>query len=260
MAEPLNIKKREVLIYLQESHDDTGNWPSQDQIARKLHNGKSTVSGYMKELEKEGYIRRLGKRAMRILKDPDGELLRKPLLSPLRTKSAFQESLEDINFPRVEIQAHECIIRYIKEVSEALDIAVPVPVEGIAEMLGLSVEKLPMDKGVTGQLIWREHKILVNTLQPTVQYRITIAHEIGHYILHSNIEASFCSIRARGGEEQEAEYFAARLLMPATPILNEFRKLSTKDPNEVVAQMADRFDVSSKDMRICLKNLRLIRL
>src|ERR1041384_7945755 len=62
---------------------------------------------------------------------------------------------------------------------------VPVAVERVAAGLGLQVERADLDD-VSGLLVIEDDKgmIGVNASHPQVRQRFTIAHEVGHYVLH----------------------------------------------------------------------------
>lgn len=83
--------------------------------------------------------------------------------------------------------------------------------------------------------------------------RFTIAHELGHYFLHSNQgEISIVAKRLGTGRvEWEANWFAAALLMPAKSFTEEFEK------NSDVARLAVIFGVSRDAAEIRKKVLAL---
>lgn len=71
--------------------------------------------------------------------------------------------------------------------------------------------------------------------------RFTIAHELGHYILHSKLGELAPVTITRDGTgrlEWEANWFAAGFLMPA----GEFKRLAEEGRND--AELAHYFDVS----------------
>jgi hypothetical protein len=77
--------------------------------------------------------------------------------------------------------------------------------------------------------------------------RFTIAHEIGHYILHTrNGQIHPVTITRDGSDrlEWEANWFAAGFLMPA----REFKKLAQQGWND--AELAHHFDVSMAAVEI----------
>ena len=270
MAKALTPKQKEILSFLIESSHQNSYQPSQDEIAARFEVTKSTVHGHLKAIEEKRYIqlsRGEAKRRIKILRNPD----RSPFESQTifsRTNRIINEpsrpSLEKIHFLRIELEATRLIYRYIEERCETPDIPVPIPVEGIAEMLGLKIEDapIPMEEDRAGQLFWRERKILVNSLQPRQRQRFTAAHELGHFVLHSTNETSFCRVRALGKEEREADYFAARFLMPTEAVRDAWdgnsRHLSRQDHTGRVARMAAIFDVSKGAMLRCLQELRFV--
>jgi hypothetical protein len=85
--------------------------------------------------------------------------------------------------------------------------------------------------------------------------RFTIAHEIGHFVLHQEP-----SRPERGGavdevgrrEEREADAFAAELLMPEHLV-----REAVREHGPDVARLADRFAVSRKTMQARLRHLGL---
>jgi Zn-dependent peptidase ImmA (M78 family) len=82
--------------------------------------------------------------------------------------------------------------------------------------------------------------------------RFTMAHELGHYILHSDLGKHPIVIK-RDGEnnriEWEANWFAAGFLMPSA----EFKKLAGKGWSD--AELGEHFDVSEAAVEIRRKAL-----
>lgn len=81
----------------------------------------------------------------------------------------------------------------------------------------------------------------------------TIAHEIGHYILHSQFGEFAFEIK-RSGEnirtEWEANWFAAELLMPEDKIREDYKTLSIYELNL-------KYKVSISAIKVRLKSLNL---
>ncbi len=102
----------------------------------------------------------------------------------------------------------------------------PVDVVRLAQKLGAEVKLSPFDGELAGMLIRGNGKkiIGVNSLHHMNRQRFTIAHEIGHLLMHQgdvHIDKSFSvhkrdgvSSRAVDPDEIEANRFAAELLMP----------------------------------------------
>ena len=86
--------------------------------------------------------------------------------------------------------------------------------------------------------------------------RFTIAHEIGHFVLHPELARP-----ERGGqvteagrvEEREADAFAAELLMPEHLV-----RQAAREHGADVDRLADRFDVSRSAMRTRLQRLDIL--
>jgi Zn-dependent peptidase ImmA (M78 family) len=103
----------------------------------------------------------------------------------------------------------------------------PVPVETLAERAGAVIRYEPFDGKLSGMLYRSDDGAVigVNSLHPAVRQRFSIAHEIGHLLLHEPElhvdEHAFVAFRdpesskASDPAEIEANQFAAALLMPA---------------------------------------------
>jgi Zn-dependent peptidase ImmA (M78 family) len=113
------------------------------------------------------------------------------------------------------------------EVAKALGLEelVPFAVERVAEFhLGYTIDFFEMPEDILGGINFESKVIFVN---PSVEahegrYSFTIAHEIGHHVLHRDAylagdgEAVMCrSGEGRPLEEMEADHFAEALLMPS---------------------------------------------
>lgn len=81
----------------------------------------------------------------------------------------------------------------------------------------------------------------------------TIAHELGHWVLHRNLIGKHTPQM-----EREADKFATYLLMPENFIRKEFTKLPEWLPAEMkLDSMAKKFCVSKKAMKIRLSQREL---
>lgn len=160
---------------------------------------------------------------------------------------------------------------------------VPVPLEHIAERLGIEIIKKNLGDELSGVLIKKEGEsvaIVVNSGQHETRQRFTIAHELGHYALRHPGEmfvdetlrqkAIVVKRDGRSSEgtdrhEVEANRFAAELLMPRQMVEEEISKrLSKSKPTsetllkKLVQELATRFNVSNQAMEIRLVNLGLL--
>ena len=108
--------------------------------------------------------------------------------------------------------------------------------------------------------------ITVNKSNPTTRKRFTIAHEIGHCILHSKEQPIFIDKTPRmmfrntassTGEvfkEREANAFAAALLIPKDLLEREIDS-APSDITHAISFLADKFKVSENAMSFRLSNL-----
>ena len=86
--------------------------------------------------------------------------------------------------------------------------------------------------------------------------RFTIAHEIGHFLLHPEravAERGGATNRASARLEHEADQFAAELLMP-----DDLVRQAVLEDGADVRRLADRFDVSTQAMSLRLRRLGLV--
>ena len=126
----------------------------------------------------------------------------------------------------------------------------PVEVVKIANKLGYKVFYLEKDErlGIAGKVDHENKKIFIKPSDPAQRQRFTIAHEIGHILLHRNggkaehfrdDEEINVAVYSDSVEEMEANQFAAMLLMPEF----EFKKAWGLQVGSV-EDVADYFNVS----------------
>ncbi len=141
----------------------------------------------------------------------------------------------------------------------------PVPVEEIATRLQIKIGREASDD-FSGILIRKDGKALigVNSNESHVRQRFTVAHELGHFILHPQKEA-FVDYRdnqkdiMRTPREKQANAFAAALLMPRTRLIKDVKtKFKTGIYEEDLAELADEYEVSIEAMKYRLLNLNLL--
>lgn len=161
---------------------------------------------------------------------------------------------------------------------EALGInETPVPVDRIAAHAGCTVKPFDDDKdGVSGVFMVTNSvpTIGYNSNQSPVRQRFTIAHELGHFILHNsndpqevfvdhNTYPLFRDENSSTGAsiiEQQANAFAAALLMPERLVTQEIKNLhlDLTDESAELTELARKFNVSLMAMSIRLVNLHLV--
>src|SRR5947208_2156642 len=99
----------------------------------------------------------------------------------------------------------------VEELLERFQISGPaVPVEEIARGLGAEIRYLSFEGEVSGMLYRDDQRqvIGVNSLQPANRQRFTIAHEIGHLLLHEGkkslyVDSGFVNYRGAGNSDPE---------------------------------------------------------
>jgi Zn-dependent peptidase ImmA (M78 family) len=148
-----------------------------------------------------------------------------------------------------------------------------VDVESIAARHNIQIHREDLED-ISG-LIYRDGNqvtIGVNNKESSNRQRFTIAHELGHYFLHTQnplfIDKVFAvrrrdqlSSEAVSIEEIEANAFAAELLMPTRLLAQELSKLphvqdyERDDVDDLVGDLAGKFSVSKQAMRNRLSNL-----
>lgn len=156
-----------------------------------------------------------------------------------------------------------------------------VPVEKIAKQRGIEIVNYDFGEEVSGVLVIKDSvaTIGINRANSTERKRFTIAHEIAHYILHWNPISKtnqevfvdkdlFMKFRNTMNEyspaeiamEQEANAFAAALLMPKHFIEKELRteQYKTLQEPQIIEKLAKRFKVSAPAMTYRLTNLQML--
>jgi Zn-dependent peptidase ImmA (M78 family) len=140
----------------------------------------------------------------------------------------------------------------------------PVDVKGLAFALGLKVHEAFLSDNTSGMIepFADSYKITVNSNHSHTRKRFTVAHEIGHFILHRHLigdgiaddriyrstDAEKYHNTAIGPhEETQANRFAAALLMPHESI-EKARAEGCTEPSE----LAVKFGVSEQAMCIQL--------
>lgn len=150
--------------------------------------------------------------------------------------------------------------------------AAPVSLDRVAEVVGARVHYEPYDGEDLSGMAYRQPNgqrvIGVNSMHSERRQRFTIAHEVGHLLLHANedlhVDKNFpiglrteVSSLAIDDKEIEANQFAAELLMPATWVLADARDLQIdfEHDDEAIKDLADKYEVSVRAMTIRLSAL-----
>ena len=155
----------------------------------------------------------------------------------------------------------------------------PVLVDQIATALGIRITLDEVDDKLSGFLLRDKHDgrtvIGANKSHPKNRQRFTIAHELGHFLLHEgelvHLDEEMGSftvdfrdeVSSRGEDvnEKEANYFAAELLMPEKFLRQDLRgkRLDLFDDGEELQKLARKYKVSTQALTFRLTNLNYIR-
>lgn len=141
-------------------------------------------------------------------------------------------------------------------------------VEVLVKKLNIDIIPEKLDDDVSGLFVRIDDKPVIsyNKYENSLgRKRFTIAHELGHYILHSDKalfidktpKVMFRNSASSSGEdlqEREANHFAAALLMPIKLIKEEINNIPDNIRNPI-EYLAKKFKVSEQAMTFRLANL-----
>jgi Zn-dependent peptidase ImmA (M78 family) len=162
------------------------------------------------------------------------------------------------------------IQKLVSELLDEFEVAKPpVPVRRIARGRGARIFREGQEGDLSGFLFRRGKEIIigVNTDQAPVRQRFTIAHELGHLLLHDltelHVDHGF-TVRLRSDlsslgldeQEMEANRFAAELLMPMRLLKEDLEgtELDLTD-DETFRSLAKQYGVSAQALAIRLTGL-----
>ena len=153
----------------------------------------------------------------------------------------------------------------------------PVPVEKLVRFVDAKVVFRSFS-GHSGQISGIVHRnangtavIGINSKERHERQRFTIAHELGHLLLHVNedlhIDRNFPiglrSGASRSGTEEneiEANQFAAALLMPPHFLAKDIAPLVGTDVIVAIEKLAAKYEVSEQAMSVRLSTLGYVSL
>ena len=148
----------------------------------------------------------------------------------------------------------------------------PVPVDVLAGQLGALVRYSPFEGEISGVVVRHDDQIIigVNSLHHPNRQRFTIAHEIGHMLLHRgeavHVDRTFrinlrndISSQAVDPKEIAANRFAAELLMPEHMLVVDLKgQVIDFENEEDLRRLAAKYRVSLQALTFRLANLGLI--
>lgn len=154
-------------------------------------------------------------------------------------------------------------------------LSAPVKVKTVAHALGAEIRQQPFDGHISGMLLRNGDQTLIglNEGHSPSRQRFSIAHELGHLVLHRG-KPLFVDhtvrvdlrddVSATGTEREEIEanQFAAQLLMPEPLVrlaVGAARALDERLTDaQLVDDLANDFEVSPQAMSFRLINLGII--
>ena len=148
----------------------------------------------------------------------------------------------------------------------------PVPVEEIGNALGALVRYCPFDEELSGMIYIKGARpiIGVNSLHHPNRQRFTIAHEVGHLVLHRHLIADHVHVDKRflvllrdansatGTQrmEMEANRFAAELLMPLFLLVPMLKRNGFDiDDEKPLEKLSRKFRVSKQALDYRIRNI-----
>jgi hypothetical protein len=139
----------------------------------------------------------------------------------------------------------------VQQITRRFTSNAPVDIAGLARALGLAVRQADLGPEVAGEIFPDLYRggpsgftIRINSSDSLPQKRLTIAHEIAHFLLHRNriqnrlADDRMYRSRLESTREQEAENLAFHFLMPGR-VLGSLRTSGINDPSK----LADKFKV-----------------
>lgn len=178
------------------------------------------------------------------------------------------------NADRIEHQA-------IEAMNAAGAVDAPVDLDRIARSLHVQIQEETLEDHVSGVLVVKggQRLVLLNRRHHPNRQRFTLAHELGHLVLHEAVgDRVFIDTNMRvyqrvgtpldaaysqpgstttAQEEREANLFASALLMPRALLERYARGLDLSDEIDV-AHLARVFGVSEQAMTIRLQHSKLL--
>lgn len=153
----------------------------------------------------------------------------------------------------------------------------PVDVVQLAKNLGFAVGNIQSENGeddLDGFLLINEDDndimgsksnrvIGVNSNRDFDVKRFIVAHELGHYKLgyvDQRIFAMRDNKHGRSDEENEADFFAACLLMPQEGFRLYYEKAKSEEPERLIKRLSQEFKVPEESVMRRLQELNLVEL
>jgi len=137
---------------------------------------------------------------------------------------------------------------------------VPVKIGALAKSFGLNVLTATLPAGISGEIrpAGSTYQIKVNRHDSPARQRFTLAHELAHFLLHRAEIGDGISddvlYRSSLSDQREAQAnrLAADILMPIELVRSEVRARPGVPREDLIAELAELFSVSTVAMEIRL--------
>lgn len=150
----------------------------------------------------------------------------------------------------------------------------PVPIVELCNYYGIKVFTEYLKNDVSGFIVAQKENykdygtnrvIVVNSFDSAARQRFTIAHELGHYILHKGEKELYAhrDVGENNLTEREANIFASNLLMPESLVKSFLNNLQEEywgfiSDTQKIFSLAEKFAVSNLAAKVRLEQLKLI--
>ncbi|MEA3052457.1 MAG: hypothetical protein QOG72_1360 [Sphingomonadales bacterium] len=139
----------------------------------------------------------------------------------------------------------------------------PVRLSQLAKALGVPVKAATLAPGISGEIrpTGEGFVIRINRHDPSKRQRFTVAHELAHFLLHSDQINTGISddvlYRSSLSDQREAQAnrLAADILMPDDLVLASVEEAREIGVGDLVLYLAEQFSTSEGAMRIKLDQL-----
>lgn len=148
----------------------------------------------------------------------------------------------------------------IRDLILAEQVSFPVKVGNIAKNLGIQVRSATLSAGISGEIKEINGIVVarINRHDVKARQRFTVAHEIGHFLLHREfigdgiiddiLYRSFLS----NSQEAEANRLAADIIMPWHLIQENLESITTSHLERKIELLSESAEVSTTAMNIRL--------
>ncbi|MGV2929323.1 XRE family transcriptional regulator [Macrococcus capreoli] len=131
------------------------------------------------------------------------------------------------------------------------------------EKAGIIIFEKQIDENADAYSFWTEDKhsafiILGNDKNIAVRRTFDLAHELGHLLLHQNVEFEFLENKEYRILEEEANIFASMFLLPEDEFMKDFDQIDKKSNPDSYIMMKEKWFVSYQMIAVRAYKLNLM--